>query len=86
VPSPLGGALVLRGVKESKGHAITVTDDQLLEGANLLSSLEGVDACPEGGASVAAARLLHAKGLVTRDERLVLFNTGAGVLYGRGST
>ena len=86
VPSPLGGALVLRGVKESKGHAIAVTDDQLLEGANLLSSLEGVDACPEGGASVAAARLLLAKGLVTRDERLVLFNTGAGVLYGRGFT
>ena len=82
VPSPLGGALILRGIKESKGHAIAVTDDQLLEGANLLSSLEGVDACPEGGASVATARLLLAKGLVTRDERLVLFNTGAGVLYG----
>lgn len=86
VPSPLGGALILRGVKGSNGHAIAVTDDQLLEGASLLSSLEGVDACPEGGASVAAARLLLAKGLVTRDERLVLFNTGAGVLYGRGST
>lgn len=82
VPGPLGGALILRGVKESKGHAIAVTDEQLLEGAILLSSLEGVDACPEGGASVAAARLLLAKGLVTRDERLVLFNTGAGVLYG----
>jgi threonine synthase len=82
VPGPLGGALILRGVKESRGHALAVTDDQLLDGANQLSSLEGVDACPEGGASVAAARLLLAKGLVTRDECLVLFNTGAGVLYG----
>ena len=82
VPGPLGGALILRGLRESRGHALAVTDDQLLEGANLLSSLEGVDACPEGGASVAAARLLLAKGLMTRDERLVLFNTGAGVLYG----
>ena len=86
VPGPLGGALILRGIKESKGHAIAVTDDQLLEGAILLSSLEGVDACPEGGASVAAARVLLAKGLVTRDERLVLFNTGAGVLYGHDFT
>ena len=82
VPGPLGGALILRGIKESGGHAIAVTDDQLLEGATLFSSLEGVDACPEGGASVAAAQLLLAKGLVARDERLVLFNTGAGVLYG----
>jgi threonine synthase len=82
VPGPLGGALILRGVKESKGHALAVTDEQLLEGAHLLSSLEGVDACPEGGASVAAARLLLSKGLVGRDERLILFNTGAGVLYG----
>jgi threonine synthase len=82
VPGPLGGALILRGVRESRGHAIAVTDDQLLAGAQLLSSLEGVDACPEGGASVAAARSLLEKALVTRDERLVLFNTGAGVLYG----
>jgi threonine synthase len=86
VPGPLGGALILRGIKESLGHAIAVTDDQLLEGALLLSSLEGMDACPEGGASVAAARVLLAKGLVTQDERLVLFNTGAGVLYGHDFT
>lgn len=82
VPGPLGGALILRGIRESHGAAVGVTDDQLLEGAGLLSSLEGVDACPEGGAAVAAARILLSKGLLAPNEPVVVFNTGAGVLYG----
>lgn len=82
VPAPLGGALMLRAIRESAGGALAVTDDQLLDGAHLLSGLEGIDACPEGGAAVAAAHILLSRGMVGRDERLVLFNTGAGVLYG----
>jgi len=82
VPGPLGGALILRGIRESQGTALGVTDDQLLEGAGLLSALEGVDACPEGGAAVAAARILLSQGSLAPDERVVVFNTGAGVLYG----
>ena len=83
VPGPLGGALILRGIRDSGGAAVGVTDDQLVEGARHMSGLEGIDACPEGGAAVAAARILREKGLVAPDDRLVLFNTGAGVLYGR---
>jgi threonine synthase len=82
VPGPLGGALMLRAIRESNGGAVAVTDDQLLDGAHLMSGLEGIDACPEGGAAVAAAHILLARGMVGRDERLILFNTGAGVLYG----
>jgi len=82
VPGPLGGALILRGIRESHGTAVGVTDDQLLAGAALLSGLEGIDACPEGGAAVAAARNLLSQGVVAPDERVVVFNTGAGVLYG----
>ncbi len=82
VPGPLGGALMLKALRETGGTAVSVTDDQLLEGAGLLSGLEGIDACPEGGAAVAAARILLERGLATPTERVVLFNTGAGVLYG----
>ncbi len=83
VPNPLGGALKLRALRETRGAAVGVTDDQLVAGAASLSGLEGVDACPEGGAAVAAARILLDRGLTTPRERVVLFNTGAGVLYGR---
>jgi len=83
VPSPLGGSLMLRALRESRGGAVAVTDDDLTEAAGTLSSLEGVDACPEGGAAVAAARMLLERGTIGREEALVVFNTGAGVLYGR---
>ncbi len=83
VPNPLGGALMLRALRETRGVAVSVTDDELVAGAASLSADEGIDACPEGGAAVAAARILLDRGLTTRDERVVLFNTGAGVLYGR---
>jgi threonine synthase len=83
VPGPLGGSLMLRGIRESGGWAVAVTDDELTAGAALMSRLEGVDCCPEGGASVAAARKLSQSGRLAPDDRLVVFNTGAGVLYGR---
>jgi threonine synthase len=84
VPSPLGGALMLRALKESRGGAVAVSDEALTEGQRQLATLEGVDACPEGGAAVAAARVLAEGGRLAGDERVVVFNTGAGVLYGRG--
>jgi len=83
VPGPLGGRLMLRAIRESGGGAVAVSDGELLEGQRWLAGLEGVDACPEGGAAVAAARILLDRGVVARDARLVLFNTGAGVLYGQ---
>ena len=84
VPSPLGGALMLKALKESVGGAVAVSDQALTEGQRQLSTLEGVDACPEGGAAVAAVKVLVERGRLSRDERVVVFNTGAGVLYGRG--
>lgn len=83
VPAPLGGALMLRAIRSSGGMAVAVTDAELVSGADLLSGLEGVDACPEGGAAVAAVRTLVERGRIAADERVVVFNTGAGVLYGR---
>lgn len=49
VPGPLGGILMLRALRESGGGAVAVTDEALVAAQHLLSSLEGVDACPEGG-------------------------------------
>jgi uncharacterized membrane protein len=42
---------------------------------------EGIDMCPEGGAAGAALAELVRCGLVKREERVVVFNTGAGWLY-----
>jgi threonine synthase len=58
-----------------------VSDAALQDGARQLARLEAVDACPEGGATVAALAALVAQGAVRRNDRVVLFNTGAGWLY-----
>ena len=84
VPGPLGGALMLRAIRESNGGAVAVSDEVLVGAASMLSSLEGVDACPEGGAAVAAVQVLVERGTISPEAAIVAFNTGAGVLYGRG--
>jgi len=80
VPRPLGDRLILRALRESGGAAVAVTDAQLAGAARELQS-EGIDACPEGGAALAGALELKARGLIQGGERVVVFNTGAGWLY-----
>ena len=81
VPGPLGDRLMLRALRESGGGAIAVSDAALAEAAEQGSHLEGIDLCPEGGAAIAAARALLQRGVLRAEERVVLFNTGAGWLY-----
>jgi threonine synthase len=81
VPGPLGGPIILRALKETGGSAVAVSDDALQQGACRMSGAEGVDACPEGGATLAVLEELMARGEIRRDESVVLFNTGAGWLY-----
>jgi len=81
VPAPLGDRLMLRALRESGGGAVAVTDALLAAAARDLQTLEGVDASPEGGASLAGAVELKARGKLHPNERVVIFNTGAGWLY-----
>lgn len=81
VPNPLGGALMLRAIRETGGGAVAVTDERLAEEACAGSAREGVDLSPEGGATLAAAGELRRRGVLGPGDRVVLFNTGAGWLY-----
>jgi threonine synthase len=81
VPGPFGDRLMLAALRESGGGAIAVSDEALTAGARELQVEEGIDAAPEGGATLAAARGLLARGAIRPDETVVLFNTGAGWLY-----
>jgi len=81
VPAPLGDRLMLRALRESGGGAVAVTDVRLAAAARDLQTLEGIDAAPEGGAALAGAIELKARGVLRADDRVVIFNTGAGWLY-----
>jgi threonine synthase len=81
VPGPLGDRLILRALRESGGDAVAVSDEELEREAVLGSAEEGVDFSPEGGAGLAAVRTLLERGRLTPEDRVVVFNTGAGWLY-----
>lgn len=81
VPEGIGDYLILRAVRESGGTAYTVTDDEILADMQELAREEGLFACPEGAATCGALRAMVRDGVVHPDERVVLFNTGAGLKY-----
>jgi threonine synthase len=81
VPSAIGDFLILRALRESRGTAIAVSDEELLGGANTIGHTEGIFACPEGGATLAAFIRLREKGWINNDETVVLFNTASGHKY-----
>ncbi|MBI3980361.1 MAG: threonine synthase [Chloroflexi bacterium] len=81
VPKPLGDALILRAIRETEGEAIAVEDAEILAAMQLLARTEGLFVCPEGAATVAAIRQMRDRGLVGASERILLFNTGAGLKY-----
>jgi threonine synthase len=81
VPGPLGDLLILSMLRQTKGTALTVTDEEMLHAGKELASLEGIFAAPEGAATVIAARKLAASGWIKPHESVVLFNTGTGYKY-----
>ena len=81
VPKPLGDFLILEAVRESGGTAIAVSDADLIDRGIQLARDEGLFIAPEGAACVAALEKLIASGFLKRHERIVIYNTGAGVKY-----
>lgn len=81
VPKALGDFLILRMLRESRGIALTATDEEILVAGRELAAAEGIFAAPEGAATVVAARKLSASGWIRPQETVVLFNTGCGYKY-----
>lgn len=81
VPRAIGDFLILDAVRASGGTAVAVTDEDLLAAVHEIGSAEGLFVAPEGAACWPALRKLVEAGEVKEDERIVLFNTGAGVKY-----
>ena len=81
VPKALGDFLVLRGVRESDGTAIAVSDDAILTELGNLAAAEGTWICPEGAACLAAVRELRESRWIAGSDEVVVLNTGTGLKY-----
>ena len=81
VPQAVGDFLMLKAIRESKGTALSVSDDDMLAEINIVGKAEGIFFCPEGAACVAALRRLVANGWIKPDDEAVIFNTASGLKY-----
>src|ERR1700730_16680146 len=79
VPKPYGDYLILEILKNSRGTALAVTDEEILAATRHWGRIEGIFAAPEGAASLAAYRKLLGSGFFAPDDIVVLFSTGSGL-------
>ncbi|TMA05126.1 MAG: threonine synthase [Methanobacteriota archaeon] len=77
VPATLADRIVLRAIRETRGAAVAVSDASMKVAALNLAVLEGISACLEGAATLAGLRRFFDEGFITREDRVVLVNTGA---------
>jgi len=81
VPAAVGDFLILRALRESGGTAVSVSDQEIIEAANLIGRTQGMFVCPEGAATLVALQCLRRQGWIGDDETVVIFNTGSGLKY-----
>jgi threonine synthase len=81
VPKPYGDAIILEIVRESGGAAIAHPDEEILKSLLDWAKNEGIFLSPEGAAATAAYDALIASGDLKTTDKVVLFNTGAGLKY-----
>ena len=81
VPKPYGDAIILDIVRASDGLAMAVSDDEILASILDWARNEGIFLSPEGASVTAAYDKLLASGYLKSSDRVVLFNTGAGLKY-----
>ncbi len=79
IGNPADGYHAIKAILESGGWAEDVTDDELVEGIELLASTEGIFTETAGGVTVAVAKKLIEQGRIPRNELTVISITGNGL-------
>src|SRR5205085_2687067 len=79
VPKAIGDFLMLNILRQSKGGAVAIDDEEMIRVGREVGANEGLFVCPEGAASFAALKHLRRTGQITSGERVVIFNPGSGI-------
>jgi threonine synthase len=81
VPVAVADFLMLEAIRDSRGTALSVTDEEMLAEIPRVGKAEGLFFCPEGAACVAALRRLIAQRWINESDEVVIFNTASGFKY-----
>jgi threonine synthase len=78
IGNPADGYQVIQSVKSTGGTGAAVTDTQIVNAIRLLAETEGIFTEPAGGTTLAATIELVERGIIPRDESIVVCVTGNG--------
>ncbi len=81
VPAPFASERLLEAVRATHGGGVTVSDRAIVEAMRSLAGRHGVSASPEGAATYAALGPLARSGALRPGERVLLYNTGTGLVH-----
>ncbi len=76
IGKPVNWMKAMKAIRESKGFAITVSDNEIMEAQKALARNEGIGAEPASASSLAGYNKLLREGIVDRSERVALVLTG----------
>jgi threonine synthase len=79
IGNPADGYYAVKAARETGGAIEDVTDEEVVEGIQLLARTEGIFAETAGGVVIATLRKLAQAGVVRADERVVALITGDGL-------
>ncbi len=79
IGNPADGYYALDAVRETGGGLAAVTDDEIVEGMQLLARTEGIFGETAAGVTIASLKRLAEEGVVRPDERVVAYVTGHGL-------
>jgi threonine synthase len=78
IGNPADGYQVIETIKSTGGSGAAVSDVQIVEAIQLLAQTEGIFTEPAGGTTLAATIDLVRRGVIPRDESIVVCVTGNG--------
>ena len=81
VPVAVGDFLIIRAVRESNGFAMSVSDEDIMEARDRVAAVDGCFLCPEGAATKTGYEKAIISELITRDDKVILFNCATGLKY-----
>jgi len=79
IGAPISWKKAIRAIKESRGTAETVTDEEILEAQKMLARSEGLFVEPASASSIAGLKKLFEAGKIDKDEVVVCVTTGHGL-------
>ncbi len=79
IGNPADGVYALEIVRKTGGVAEAVSDEEVIEGIKLLAETEGIFTETAGGVTVSVAKKLIKKGVIPKDEEVVICITGNGL-------